>query len=74
MRQRGLTYPYELVRMLTPSGEATQADLPPGEFVEHDLDDRTASSCRSTVRTATTPPTSSSGLVTQLHARSTRRG
>jgi len=37
MRQRGLTYPYELIRMLTPSGEATQADLPPGEFVEHDL-------------------------------------
>ena len=38
MRQRGLTYPYELIRMLTPSGESTQADLPPGEFVEHDLD------------------------------------
>jgi acetyl-CoA carboxylase carboxyltransferase component len=37
MRQRGLTYPYELIRMMTPSGEATQADLPPGEFVEHDL-------------------------------------
>jgi acetyl/propionyl-CoA carboxylase alpha subunit/acetyl-CoA carboxylase carboxyltransferase component len=37
MRQRGLTYPYELVRMLTPSREA-QADLPPGAFVEHDLD------------------------------------
>ena len=37
MRQRGLTYPYELIRMLTPSGEATQADLPPGRFVEHDL-------------------------------------
>ena len=38
MRQRGLTYPYELVRMLTPSSEATQGDLPPGRFVEHDLD------------------------------------
>ncbi|HEY3380731.1 MAG TPA: carboxyl transferase domain-containing protein [Vicinamibacterales bacterium] len=38
MRQRGLTYPYELIRMLTPSREAMQADLPPGEFVEHDLD------------------------------------
>jgi acetyl/propionyl-CoA carboxylase alpha subunit/acetyl-CoA carboxylase carboxyltransferase component len=37
MRQRGLTYPYELIRMLTPSGQATQADLPPGRFVEHDL-------------------------------------
>jgi acetyl/propionyl-CoA carboxylase alpha subunit/acetyl-CoA carboxylase carboxyltransferase component len=38
MRQRGLTYPYELIKMLTPAVEATQADLPPGEFVEHDLD------------------------------------
>lgn len=37
MRQRGLTYPYELIRMLTPAREAMQADLPPGEFVEHDL-------------------------------------
>ncbi len=37
MRQRGLTYPYELIRMLTPSGDSTQADLPPGDFVEHDL-------------------------------------
>jgi acetyl/propionyl-CoA carboxylase alpha subunit/acetyl-CoA carboxylase carboxyltransferase component len=36
MRQRGLTYPYELVRLLTPSRES-QADLPPGEFVEYDL-------------------------------------
>jgi acetyl/propionyl-CoA carboxylase alpha subunit/acetyl-CoA carboxylase carboxyltransferase component len=38
MRQRGLTYPYELIRMLTPPAEAAQADLPPGEFIEHDLD------------------------------------
>jgi acetyl-CoA carboxylase carboxyltransferase component len=37
MRQRGLTYPYELIRMFTPSVGATQADLPPGRFVEHDL-------------------------------------
>jgi acetyl/propionyl-CoA carboxylase alpha subunit/acetyl-CoA carboxylase carboxyltransferase component len=37
MRQRGLTYPYELVRMLTPSSEGTQGDIPPGRFVEHDL-------------------------------------
>jgi acetyl/propionyl-CoA carboxylase alpha subunit/acetyl-CoA carboxylase carboxyltransferase component len=37
MLQRGLTYPYELVRMLTPSGDGTQGDLPPGRFVEHDL-------------------------------------
>ena len=38
MRQRGLTYPYEIVRMLTPSAADTRADLPSGDFVEHDLD------------------------------------
>ncbi len=37
-RRRGTAYPYELVRMLAPPrGEA--ADLPPGEWIEHDLDD-----------------------------------
>ncbi len=35
-RQRGLTYPYEIVRMLTPP-PGTPADFPPGEFLEHDL-------------------------------------
>ena len=38
MRQRGLTYPYEIVKMLTTSSSDTHADLPPGQFVEHDLD------------------------------------
>jgi acetyl-CoA carboxylase carboxyltransferase component len=38
MRQRGLTYPYELIKLLTPSRDA-QAELPPGTFVEHDLDE-----------------------------------
>jgi len=38
MRQRGLIYPYEIIRMLTPSPENTQAEFPPGDFVEHDLD------------------------------------
>jgi len=38
LRRRGMVYPYELVKLLTPSVEASQADLPPGEFVEHDLD------------------------------------
>ncbi len=36
--RRGATYPYEIVRLLTPPGEG-DSDLPPGEFVEHDLDD-----------------------------------
>jgi acetyl/propionyl-CoA carboxylase alpha subunit/acetyl-CoA carboxylase carboxyltransferase component len=40
MAQRGLVYPYELVRMLAPGREAAPGQFPPGEFVEHDLDDR----------------------------------
>ncbi len=38
MRQRGLMYPFEIIKMLTPSSTETQADFPPGQFVEHDLD------------------------------------
>ncbi len=38
MRQRGMVYPYEIIAMLTPSRDATQADFPPGEFAEYDLD------------------------------------
>jgi acetyl-CoA carboxylase carboxyltransferase component len=39
LRRRGLIYPYEIVRMLTPRRLDTQADLPPGDFVEHDLNE-----------------------------------
>jgi acetyl/propionyl-CoA carboxylase alpha subunit/acetyl-CoA carboxylase carboxyltransferase component len=38
MRQRGLNYPYEVLRALTPDLDANQADLPPGDFTEYDLD------------------------------------
>jgi acetyl/propionyl-CoA carboxylase alpha subunit/acetyl-CoA carboxylase carboxyltransferase component len=38
MRQRGLPYPYEVIRTLTPE-EATTAGLPPGRFVEYDIDE-----------------------------------
>jgi acetyl-CoA carboxylase carboxyltransferase component len=38
MRQRGLIYPYEIIKMLTPLPKHTRADFPPGDFVEHDLD------------------------------------
>jgi len=38
MRQRGLTYPYEIVRMLTARQARTDGDLPPGVFTELDLD------------------------------------
>ncbi len=37
MRQRGMTYPYEIIEMLTPAQGNTPAEFPPGEFVEHDL-------------------------------------
>ncbi len=37
MRQRGMTYPYEIIEMLTPAAEDTPAEFPPGDFVEHDL-------------------------------------
>ncbi len=42
MRQRGMVYPYEIIKMLTPSPKETRAEFPPGTFVEHDLgpDDR----------------------------------
>ncbi len=38
MRQRGLIYPYELIKILTPAAEHTRAEFPVGDFVEYDLD------------------------------------
>src|SRR5208283_4793334 len=37
MRRRGLLYPYEIVKTLTPDREDMQAEFPPGDFIEHDL-------------------------------------
>jgi len=37
MRQRGMIYPYEIIRMLTPSQKHTRAEFPPGEFMEYDF-------------------------------------
>jgi acetyl/propionyl-CoA carboxylase alpha subunit/acetyl-CoA carboxylase carboxyltransferase component len=37
MRQRGMTYPYEIIEMLTPAPQDTRAEFPPGDFVEYDL-------------------------------------
>ena len=37
MRQRGLIYPYEIIKMLTPSPENSRAEFPPGDFVEYDF-------------------------------------
>ena len=39
MRQRGLTYPYEIVKMLTPSADAVSSAFPAGDFSEYDLDE-----------------------------------
>ncbi len=39
LRRRGLPYPYEVVKRLAPPRREAAADLPPGEFVEHDLDE-----------------------------------
>ena len=38
MRQRGMIYPYEIIRMLTPPQKHTRAEFPPGDFAEYDLD------------------------------------
>jgi len=38
MRQRGLIYPYEIIRILTPAHEEAPGELPSGEFTEYDLD------------------------------------
>ncbi|HRC57165.1 MAG TPA: carboxyl transferase domain-containing protein, partial [Kofleriaceae bacterium] len=40
LRRRGLIYPYEIVRLLTPPDAG--GGFPRGDFVEHDLDDRGA--------------------------------
>ena len=40
MRQRGMLYPYEIVKMMTPSHDETSAEFPPGDFVEFDLDEK----------------------------------
>ncbi len=37
MRRRGLIYPYEIIKMLTPAVDDTRAEFPPGSFLEHDL-------------------------------------
>ncbi|HEY3571646.1 MAG TPA: carboxyl transferase domain-containing protein [Thermoanaerobaculia bacterium] len=39
LRRRGLPYPYEVIKRLAPPQREAAADLPPGEFIEHDLDD-----------------------------------
>lgn len=38
VRQRGMVYPYEIIKMLTPAAEDTRAEFPCGDFVEYDFD------------------------------------
>jgi acetyl/propionyl-CoA carboxylase alpha subunit/acetyl-CoA carboxylase carboxyltransferase component len=38
LRRRGLTHPYEIVRMLAPARGMDGGGVPHGEFLEHDLD------------------------------------
>ncbi len=38
MRQRGMLYPYEIIRMLASSAHDTRSEFSPGEFTEMDLD------------------------------------
>jgi acetyl-CoA carboxylase carboxyltransferase component len=38
LRRRGLVYPYEIIRLLTPPGVDGADGFPRGDFVEHDLD------------------------------------
>lgn len=38
MRRRGLIYPYEIIRMLTPGKEDARGEFPNGDFIEYDLD------------------------------------
>lgn len=40
VRRRGLVYPYEIVKTLTSAREDTRSEFPPGDFVEHDLDEQ----------------------------------
>jgi len=37
VRQRGMVYPYEIIKMLTPAEEDTRAEFPVGNFVEYDF-------------------------------------
>ena len=39
LRRHGLVYPYELIKMLTASGDGEHGEFPPGQFVEYDFDD-----------------------------------
>jgi len=42
LRARGLTYPYEILKILTPAGEEAAGGMPFGSFQEYDLDEYNA--------------------------------
>ncbi|HZZ83382.1 MAG TPA: carboxyl transferase domain-containing protein [Anaeromyxobacteraceae bacterium] len=39
LRRRGLTHPFELMKLLAPAQRSDSTGMPPGRFVEHDLDE-----------------------------------
>jgi len=39
LRQRGLVYPYEIIKMLISEPEGTSTQMPPGNFTEYDLNE-----------------------------------
>ena len=68
-RRRGTLHPAEIVKLLAPQRPQPGAAIPAGEFVEHDLDDETASWSRSTARR---PPTRASVVVGLIRNRTER--
>ncbi|HEX6203355.1 MAG TPA: biotin/lipoyl-containing protein, partial [Thermoanaerobaculia bacterium] len=56
LRRRGLVAPYELVRLLAPPADASEGELPPGEFVEHDLAEETTAGGRDRAVPVDRPP------------------
>lgn len=40
LRQRGLTYPYEIISMLAPGSKGSQSEFPHGDFTEYDLNEK----------------------------------
>ena len=65
MRQRGLIYPYEIIKMLTPARGVTRAEFPPASL-SSTISARKGASFLSIVPMAKTEPTSSPALFATL--------
>ena len=67
-RRRGLVHPAEILKVLAPGPRATGSSVPPGEFIEHDLDAR-----GNLVPTERPPATNTAGVVVGLVYNRTER-